>query len=122
MRVRKLEECEELIAGDGTRLRELFHPKRAYSFGGRYSLAHACVSPGDATKPHYLKSNEVYFILAGEGEMHIGDESATVKVGDIIEIPAGQSQWIDNIGNAELVFLCIVDPAWRKEDEKMSGE
>jgi len=34
--------------------------------------------------------------------------------------PANSSQYIENTGNEDLVFLCIVNPAWRREDETIS--
>lgn len=119
LRIRKLTNCAEIIAGDRTRLRELLHPGRDYPFAGRYSLAHAVVNPGQATSRHRLKSDEVYYILEGRGRMHVDDETAEVEPGDAIEIPPGVVQWIENIGPGRLVFLCLVDPAWRAEDEEV---
>ncbi len=119
MRIRKLSQCPEFVAGDNTRLRELLHPDREYPFEGRYSLAHATVAPGERSTAHKLATDEVYYILSGEGVMRIDNESAPVEPGDAIEIPAGSMQWIENGGETPLVFLCIVDPAWREEDEEV---
>ncbi len=117
MRIRKLNDCPEFTAGDNTRLRELLHPDRDYPFGARYSLAHATVEAGGRSTEHRLKTDEVYYILSGVGIMHIDSESAGVGPGDAIEIPPGAVQWIENSGTTPLEFLCIVDPAWRAEDE-----
>jgi len=119
MRVTRLSECKEITAGDRTRLRELVHPDRDYAFGGRYSLAHAVVAPGQSTVRHRLSNDEAYYIIEGRGEMHVDDESADVEPGDLVEIPPGAVQWIRNLGETDLVFLCIVDPAWRAEDEEI---
>jgi mannose-6-phosphate isomerase-like protein (cupin superfamily) len=121
MRIRKLSHCPEIIAGDGTRLRELLHPGRDYPFSGRYSLAHAIVPVGGKSVPHRLNTDEVYYILEGDGVMHIDAETAPVSPGDAIDIPPGAVQWIENRGSQELIFLCIVDPAWRREDEEILG-
>jgi len=51
--------------------------------------------------------------------MHIDSESATVEPGDAVTIPIEAVQWIKNIGSTPLEFLCIVDPAWRAEDEEI---
>jgi mannose-6-phosphate isomerase-like protein (cupin superfamily) len=116
MLIRHLKDCPEFTAGDGCTLRELLHAgKGAFAF--RYSLAHAVVQPGQTTAPHALKTSEVYYILEGRGRMHIGQESQEVAAGDAIDIPPNAVQYISNIGPVPLVFLCIVDPAWRKEDE-----
>ena len=122
MRIRKLTQCPEIIAGDGTRLRELLHPDRDYDFSGRYSLAHAIVPVGGKSVPHRLRTDEVYYIIQGSGDMHIDDEVSSVSTGDAVEIPPHAVQWIDNSGPTELIFLCIVDPAWRREDEEILGE
>ncbi len=111
--------CEEIIAGDGSILRELFSPLKD-NIDVRYSLALARVKPGEITHKHRLKtSSEVYFILRGKGVIHIDDETAEVKEGHIIYIPPGAIQRIKNTGNEDLVFLCIVCPPWRKEDEEI---
>jgi mannose-6-phosphate isomerase-like protein (cupin superfamily) len=116
MLVKKLHECAEFIAGDRTRLRELLHPdKQALDL--RYSLAHAIVDVGETSTPHSLKTSEVYYILEGEGEMHIDQEVQKVEAGDAIYIPPNAKQYIHNCGDKPLIFICIVDPAWRAEDE-----
>ncbi|HUV30906.1 MAG TPA: cupin domain-containing protein [Acidobacteriota bacterium] len=121
MLIRKLHDCEEIIAGDGTRLRELFHPGRDYRFSGRYSLARAVVAPGQASIKHRLAASEVYYIVAGKGRMRVDDEQVDVAAGDAVDIPPGCVQWIENTGESDLMFLCIVDPAWRADDEEVLG-
>ncbi|UCD00035.1 MAG: cupin domain-containing protein [Phycisphaerales bacterium] len=118
MHVRDLGDCREFVAGDHSILRELLHPDKR-SLGIRYSLAHAKVGPGQSTKPHRLKSSEVYYILAGEGTMHIDREARSVGPGCTVYIPPGSVQHIENAGHGDLIFLCIVDPAWRQEDEEI---
>ena len=118
MFIKDLKDCEEFIAGDNTILRELLHPDKA-DLNLRYSLAHAIVKPGDTSQPHKLKTSEVYYILEGEGEMHIDDGVEKVSPSQAIYIPPHAKQYIKNTGNSNLIFLCIVDPAWRVEDEEV---
>ena len=118
MFVRDLQECEQFVAGDNSILRELLHPARQ-DLQLRYSLAHATVRPGETTLPHKLKSSEVYYILEGTGLMFIDDESAEVGPGQAVYIPPHSEQRIQNLGTTDLTFLCIVDPAWRPEDEEV---
>jgi mannose-6-phosphate isomerase-like protein (cupin superfamily) len=116
MIIRKLKDCPEITAGDGSALRELVHPaKGAFRFG--FSLAHAIVKAGERTKPHRLKGSEVYYIVEGRGIMHVGREAAEVTEGAAVYIPPAEVQFIENTGTTDLVFLCIVDPAWSPEDE-----
>lgn len=116
MLVQKLKGCAEFLAGDGTQLRELLHPDKQ-PIELRYSLAHATVQIGQTSVLHSLKTSEVYYILSGTGKMHIDDEKQLVEAGDAIYIPPNAKQYIYNSGREPLVFICIVDPAWRKEDE-----
>lgn len=116
MFVKNLKECQEFLAGDSTQLRELLHPDKQ-PLELRYSLAHAVLPVGETSLPHSLKTSEVYYILSGKGEMHIDDETKIVVPGDAVYIPPNAKQYIYSCGEESLVFLCIVDPAWRKEDE-----
>lgn len=51
--------------------------------------------------------------------MHIDHEAGKVREGSAVLIPPGAVQWLENTGNVPLVFLAIVDPAWRREDEEV---
>jgi len=117
MFIRDLEDCLKITAGDNTILHELFNPRKD-NLLLRYSLAHAVVKPGQTTLKHYLHSSEVYYILEGIGEMHIDSESEPVKAGQVVYIPPRSVQSITNPGQSDLIILCIVDPAWRAEDEE----
>ncbi|MFM8456184.1 MAG: cupin domain-containing protein, partial [Ignavibacteria bacterium] len=86
MLIRSLSACEEIIAGDNTILRELFHPNKQ-NISLRYSLAHAIVKPGQISQLHSLSTSEVYYILEGKGIMHIDNEQQEVIPGDAIYIP-----------------------------------
>jgi cytosine deaminase len=106
---------------DGSLLCELLHPDKVPGAQRlRCSVAHAIVPPGVATLPHVLKnSTELYYILDGTGEMHIGTRSAMVHAGQIVLIPRGRSQYIKNTGAGDLAFLCIVTPKWQASDEEL---
>ena len=118
MFLKRLKDCAEIIAGDDSILRELLHPEKE-DLQIRYSLAHAKVLPGRTTKPHRLKNSEVYYIIDGRGLMHIDKESFEVSAGCAVYMPPNAVQYIENMSDSDLNFLCIVDPAWRKEDEEI---
>jgi mannose-6-phosphate isomerase-like protein (cupin superfamily) len=107
---------DPMLAVDNSQLREIVHPGRD-PVGIRYSLAHAVVGAGETTLRHKLASSEIYYVLYGLGVMHVDDEAATVHAGHAVYIPPGTVQWIENNSATELAFLCIVDPAWREQDE-----
>ncbi len=116
MLIRRLSERLEFLGGDGTRLRELLNA-RTEPLECRYSLAHARLDAGRSSILHALKSSEVYYILSGSGEMEIDGEREIVNPGDTIFIPPLAKQRLHASGDVPLEFLCIVDPAWRPEDE-----
>lgn len=116
MIVRRLNECEEFLAGDHTHLRELLHPDRAPVKVG-YSLAHGHLSSGADSKRHRLSSAEVYYFLTGRGVFHIDDHSSLIEPGMVVYVPPGTEQWVQNSGDSQMEFLCLVDPAWKPEDE-----
>jgi mannose-6-phosphate isomerase-like protein (cupin superfamily) len=118
MIIKSLEKTAAFTAGDGSMLRELFHPAKE-PLGLGYSLAHAEVGPGGKTRPHRLKSAEVYYVLEGRGLMHVGNEQAEVAAGQAVCIPPDTIQFIENPGPGRLAFLCIVDPAWTAGDEEV---
>jgi mannose-6-phosphate isomerase-like protein (cupin superfamily) len=120
MLVSSLNDHQEFVAGDGTLLRELLHPdKQPVTIG--YSLAYARLTPGKVSLKHRLRSSEVYYVLQGQGRMHVDAQERLVKPGDAVYIPPGAQQHIESLGPGELAFLCIVDPAWRAEDETVES-
>jgi len=118
MFVKLVDDCEEFVARDGSLLRELLHPDKA-PLAIRYSLAHATVPPDRKTKSHRLTNAEVYYIIEGFGVMFIDDACEPVEPGSTIYIPPGAVQSLENTGDHELTFLCIVDPAWQPQDEEI---
>lgn len=117
MIIKRLSDCRQFVGGDKTLLREIFHRNANPEFKSRYSLAHAVVPAGGRSLRHRMKTDEVYYILAGRGIMHVNDQAGEVTADDAVYIPGGAEQWIENIGDVDLCFLCIVDPAWNTLDE-----
>ena len=118
MLIKRLKDCRETTAGDRTRLRELMHPARD-AVQVHYSLAVAWLAPGQRSQAHALATAEVYYLTRGSGVMHVGEEAAEVTAGDAVYIPPSSTQWLENTGKDGIEFICIVDPAWRPEDEEI---
>ena len=119
MLIKSLKNCEYFQVADETVLCELLHPKNEHVKMG-CSVAHAIIHPGRASLPHKLKKSvEIYYIIEGEGIMHIDNESTEVNPGDAIYIPSESAQWIENTGDDHLKFLCVVTPPWQEEDEEL---
>lgn len=79
---------------------------------GSVSIARARVTPRVMTQRHRLRGvDERYVIVAGRGVMHLGALApAKVGPGDVVVIPAGESQQIFNNGETDLIFYCICTP------------
>ena len=80
------------------------------------SVARARVEPGRTTRWHYLQGiAERYVILAGEGDVEVGDLPITrVQPGDVVIIPPGERQRIHNPGEEDLVFLALCTPRFEE--------
>lgn len=75
-----------------------------------YSLT--AVPPGKRAFPYHNHqiNEEMFFILAGEGEVRIGPDTFPIKSGDIIACPAGGKETahqIVNTGPVELKYLGV---------------
>ena len=83
----------------------------------KQSLAEATLPAGGATERHYHRaSEEIYYLVDGEGEMEIDGERAPVGPGDAILIPPGAWHQIRASDRNELRFLCCCAPPYRDED------
>lgn len=111
MLVKSTVECTPYTAIDGCRIREVLHPAHD-AVTLPYSLAVAEVAVDARTYRHRLQQPEVYYLLEGEGRMHVDDESRRVRAGEAVYIPAGSAQWIENTGSVALRFVALVSPPW----------
>jgi len=101
---------------EGTKIKQYFGAHHAQN-ETRFSLAECTIKPGKRSLRHKLRSSETYYILEGLGILRVNDESCNVKKDDSVIVPPMSEQSIENNGKENLRFLCIVDPAWKKEDE-----
>jgi mannose-6-phosphate isomerase-like protein (cupin superfamily) len=115
MDLRNIREVPAFITKDGSEIRELLaHRNSSIS---RHSLAEARLPPGASTTPHYHRvTEEIYYLLAGQAQMRIGEETRAVGPGDAIAIPPGSIHQITNTGSETLLFLCTCAPAYEHED------
>lgn len=122
MLIRDIKKSNYFDAVDETVLSELLHPKND-GVNLDFSIAHAVLKPGKSSLPHVLKESvEVYYILEGNGQLHIDLEMGTLESGQAVYIPPKKIQWIKNTGSEDLKFLCIVSPPWREDDEELCTE
>lgn len=119
MLIKDIKKCKYFKAMDKTVLCELLHPENENIERG-CSIAHAVLKQDESSLPHRVKESvEIYYILEGDGVMHIEEESSKVQPGQAVYIPPHAKQWIENVGKADLKFLCIVSPPWREDNEEL---
>ena len=75
-------------------------------------LACGTLKKGKKIEAHTDPMEEIYFIMSGEGEMTVGDDSRHVVHGDAIWIPAGSFHSLLNTGEGDCLFLVVASPAW----------
>lgn len=81
-----------------------------------FSLARCRVEPGVTTQLHRLAVLEFYVVEQGIGRMRIGDDPPfDVGPGDTVRIPRHAPQSIANIGDSDLVFLCLCSPRFSQD-------
>jgi mannose-6-phosphate isomerase-like protein (cupin superfamily) len=116
MSLRKNSEIDSIQGNEGTKIKQYFHPHNTLN-GINYSLAQFILESGKKSKLHKIKSSEIFYILEGVGILHVNDESHHVEKDDSVYVPPNSKQFIENVGTGDLKFLCIVEPAWKADDE-----
>ncbi len=116
MSLRKNSEIESIQGTEGSTIKQYFHPHNTLN-GINYSIAQFTLEPGKKSKLHKLKSSEIYYILEGMANLRIDGNSNYLQKDDSAYVPPNSDQFIENTGSENLRFLCIVEPAWKSEDE-----
>lgn len=115
MDVVNLERVDAFTTKDGSEIRELLAHRN--SCIRQQSLAEARLPPGASTTPHYHpRTEEIYYLLEGRGQMQIGRELREVGPGDAVAIPPGAAHQITNTGSVTLRFLCCCAPGYEHDD------
>lgn len=111
-------DVQPYVTKDRSTIRELMCPAR---HGNRaQSLAEAIIPAGGRTLLHrHLISEEIYFIVRGDGLMTLGDTSFAVKAGDTICIPPGTPHAITAGPRERLRILCACSPAYSHDDTEL---
>jgi len=116
MSLRKNSEIDSIDGNEGTKIKQYFHPHNTLN-GINYSLAQFTLGPGKKSKIHQMSSSEIYYILEGTGNLTINEDKYSLEKNDSAYVPPNSKQFIENSGDVDLKFLCIVEPAWKADDE-----
>lgn len=114
----KVSNIKEFTAGDATFIREILHPDNE-GINLPYSLAFGSLEVGESSIPHILQNEELYYILDGKAAIHIEDEIIEVNAHEVLLIHKNIKQFVRNLGDKKLTFLCIVSPPWKEAQEEI---
>jgi mannose-6-phosphate isomerase-like protein (cupin superfamily) len=115
MDVKNLGNMPAFTTKDGSEIRELLAHRN--SAVRNQSLAEARLPPQSSTQEHYhVRTEEIYYITHGAGEIRIDGETRKVAAGDAIAILPGQKHKLWNTGTEVLRLLCCCAPCYEHED------
>ena len=77
----------------------------------RLLLGLNCLEPGQADRVHtHPEQDKFYFVLEGEGEFTVGEETINAGAGLTVLAPAGVTHGVRNAGTERLVILMGLTP------------
>ena len=110
MELKSIDAVEAFVTKDGSTIRELHHT-------AAQSLAEATLEVEQATERHYHRlTEEIYFVLKGQGKMEIDGETGYLRPGDSVLILPGAWHQLENNGTSELRILCCCSPPYSHDD------
>jgi quercetin dioxygenase-like cupin family protein len=99
--------------------RSFWGPGDAYRFlvtgeesGGAYFVMEAIVPPGGGPPPHiHTREDETFYVLEGECEIRLGDETVTAGPGDFVNVPRGQVHCFYNASSSLVRMILTFTPS-----------
>ena len=80
--------------------------------GGAYCLLEVSLAPGMAVPRHtHTREDEVYFVLAGELEVTVGENTFVLRPGDTLLAPRDIPHKLRNCGNTTNHYLLVFSPS-----------
>jgi quercetin dioxygenase-like cupin family protein len=80
--------------------------------GGAYCLLDLRVAPGKGVPRHtHTREDEAYFVLSGELESIVGDETFTLKAGETLIAPRNIPHQLRNSANVANHYLIMFSPS-----------
>jgi len=77
----------------------------------RMLLGVNCLEPGQSDRVHtHSDEDKFYFVIEGQGEFVVGDETLNAGPGQTIIAPAGVTHGVNNTSNGRLVILMGLTP------------
>jgi mannose-6-phosphate isomerase-like protein (cupin superfamily) len=87
--------------------------------GRQFRLGPACASatqflgyiPPGRAPDHFHRYDEVLYVLEGEGTLHVGGETAPLRRGSCVHLPARLVHCLENTGSEDMTVLGVFRPA-----------
>jgi len=80
--------------------------------GEAYALCEVVVQPQGGTPPHtHSRESESFYVLEGEAEFHLDDQTVIAGPGTFLHSPRGQLHWFTNVTTVPTKLLIWVTPA-----------
>ena len=84
--------------------------------GGAYFVMEAWVPPGGGPGPHiHTREDETFYVMEGEVEFLLGDETIVASAGDYVNVPRGIVHRFRNAGTETARLVITFTPAGIEE-------
>jgi quercetin dioxygenase-like cupin family protein len=70
-------------------------------------LIHLTLKPGEVLEKHSNPFDVAFYVLAGAGDLEVGDETAAIGADTVIEVAAGEMRGWKNNGTVDLRVLVV---------------
>lgn len=97
-------EAKDVAAGKNTTIQVLISSQE----GPNFALRKFSMQKGGGMPRHTNTVEHEQYVLRGEAVITIGEETYSVKTGDVVFIPAGVIHSYQNTGAEPFEFLCII--------------
>jgi len=79
--------------------------------GGRYTVLEQVTPPGWGPPRHiHSREDEIFYVLEGGYELHVGRERRTISAGGSATLPRGIPHGFRNVATRHSRLLCIIAP------------
>ncbi len=113
MQVSSTDTAPALSRGDGL-VSRLLHSERDDP-DTDLTVTWVTVEPGASQVRHSHDPEQVYVLVAGAGEMTVGEQTRSVAAGDCVHIPSNTTHGIENTGDEPLEYVSAATPAFPRE-------
>lgn len=83
--------------------------RKAFSGEGATLALHR-LQPGHEPRPHAHPCEQIVYILAGEADFHVGDETIRLGPGGLLAVPPNVVHYIEVVGSEEVLNLDVFTP------------